>query len=105
MSAFYKSGFYTLTTVCVTGSRMCLLCSNFTEEQLAKIANRKSYTKKSRKSDTSRDESEILGKEGETFSGSREELEESALQYYTAPPGVKCSQRIILHLGRTLHKV
>ena len=71
---------------CVTGNRMCLLCSNFAEEQLSKIANRKRYTKKSPKSDTSRDESEILGEEGEIFSGSREELEESALQYYTLPP-------------------
>ena len=64
---------------CVTGNRTCHLYSNFTEEQLSKIANRKRYTKKSHKSDTSQDESEILGEEGEIFLGSREELEESAL--------------------------
>ena len=34
----------------------------------------------------SQDEFEILGSEGEIFSGSREELEESALQFYNSSP-------------------
>ena len=55
------------------------------EEQLNKNANHKRYTKKSKNSDMSQDESEFLGEEGEIFSGSSEELKESALQFYNSP--------------------
>ena len=64
----------------------CLLCSSFNEEQLSKIVNRKCYIKKFRKSDTSLDETEILGEQGEIFLGSREEYEESALHFYNSLP-------------------
>ena len=40
----------------------------------------------------SRDESEILGEEGEIFSGSREEVEESSLQFYNSPHSSNIAQ-------------
>ena len=45
---------------CVMGDRPYFLCSSFSDEQLSKIANQKRYVKKCQKSNSSKDESEVL---------------------------------------------
>ena len=66
---------------CVTGLFPCTICQSFSDESRLKIINRKQYHSKRNvdKVDTSREESEVLGKsEAPMFSGTQAGLENSA---------------------------
>ena len=69
---------------CVTGEKLCPVCSLFSEEQLCKIENRKRCSRKTK----TEYEVDLLGYPdmGEIFLGSHEELEETAHQIYSSFP-------------------
>ena len=69
----------------MTGHRPCLVCNSFLEQPLHKITNQKRYVKKP-KSNSSKDKTDLLGdpEMREIFSGSLEELAETAQQFYSS---------------------
>ena len=72
---------------CVTLLSPCIICSSFTEEQLAKITHRKRYSKKSDKNKAEDIDSELLGdNSSESYGGSQAELELAANRLFTSPP-------------------
>ena len=65
----------------------CTICSSFTEEQLAKITQRKRYTKKSDKNKAEDIDSELFGdNSSESYGGSQADLEVAANRLFTSPP-------------------
>ena len=69
----------------MTNEKSCTICSSFSEEQLLKIRNRRSYVRKQKLADTSKDELH-LGDGVEAFSGSQADLEGVAENLFSSPP-------------------
>ena len=75
---------------CVTFISACRICASFTEEQQTKIAHRKRYTKRDKKSDKNYEAADLLGDNSvESFGGSQAELEVAAKRLFTSPPHPK----------------
>ena len=62
--------------------------SNFTEEQIQKIAQRKRYIRKQKGNTVSYkdDELDLLGDDVESFTGTNADLESAADNLFTSPP-------------------
>ena len=60
----------------------------FTEEQQIKIKHRRLYIQKQKTADlnTSKDDQDLLGDDGDTFSGSQADLEGAADNLFSSPP-------------------
>ena len=73
---------------CVTNQSPCNICSNFTEGQQIKIKHRRRYIRKQKASDlnTSKDDLDLLGDDGDAFSGSQADLEGGAENLFSSPP-------------------
>ena len=73
---------------CVTNQSPCNICSNFTEEQQIKIKHRCRYIRKQKASElnTSKDDLDLLGDDGDAFSGSQADLEGAAENLFSSPP-------------------
>ena len=73
---------------CVTNLSPCNICANFTEEQQTKIKHRRRYTRKQKSSDlnTSKDDLDLLGDDGESFTGSQADLEGAAENLFFSLP-------------------
>ena len=72
---------------CVTNQSPCNICDNVTEEQQIKIKHRRWYIRKQKTSDhnTSKDDLDLLGDDGDAFSGSQADLEGAAFFTSTSP--------------------
>ena len=75
---------------CVINQSPCNICDSFTEEQQIKIKHRRRYIRKQKTSDTntSKDDLDLLGDDGDAFSGSQADLEgaaENLLSSSTSP--------------------
>ena len=71
---------------CVTSDEPCQICAAFTEEQFVKIKQRRSYVRKQKTPDTSKDDRDLLGDDVEAFSGSQADLEGAADNLFSSPP-------------------
>ena len=73
---------------CVTNQSPCNICDIFTEEQQIKIKHRRRYIRKQKTSDpnTSKDDLDLLGDDGDAFSGSQADLEGAAENLFSSPP-------------------
>ena len=66
----------------------CNILDSFTEEQQIKIKHRRQYIRKQKLSDpnTSKDDLDLLGDDGDAFSGSQADLEGAAENLFSSPP-------------------
>ena len=84
----------------------CNICSNFTEEQQIKIKHRRRYIRKQKASDlnTSKDDHDLLGEDGDAFSGSRADLEGAAENLFSSPPRLQplCFESLSLKTPHTV---
>ena len=73
---------------CVTNQSPCNICDSFTEEQQIKIKHRRRYIRKQKTSDpnTSKDDLDLLGDDGDAFFGSQADLEGAAENLFSSPP-------------------
>ena len=73
---------------CVTNQSPCNICDSFTEKQQIKIKHRRQYIRKQKTSDhnTSKDDIDLLGDDGDGFSGSQIDLEGAAENLFSSPP-------------------
>ena len=73
---------------CVTNQSPCNICDSFTEEQQIKIKHRRWYIRKRKAWDvnTSKDDLDLLGDDGDDFSGSHADLEGAAENLFSSPP-------------------
>ena len=73
---------------CVTNQSPCNICDSFTEEQQIKIKHRHQYIRKQKTLDpnTSKDDLDLLGDDGDAFSGSQADLEGAAENLFSSPP-------------------
>ena len=73
---------------CVTNQSPCNICNSFSEEQQIKIKHRCRYIRKQKASDanTSKDDLDLLGDDGDAFSGSHADLEGAAENLFSSPP-------------------
>ena len=72
---------------CVTLEKTCEICSGFSEEQLLKVKKRRRYVRKSKATNMSSDNLDLLADEDvESFSGSHADLEGAAEQLFASPP-------------------
>ena len=73
---------------CVTNQSPCNICDSFTEEQQIKINHRHRYIRKQKRLDhnTSKDDLDLLGDDGDAFSGSQADLEGAAENLFSSPP-------------------
>ena len=79
---------------CVTNRTPCNICDTFSEEQQIKIKHRRRYIRKQKTSDvnTSKDDLDLLGDDGDAFSGSHADLEVAAENLFSSPP---CPQPLL----------
>ena len=72
----------------VTNQLPCNICDSFTEEQQIKIKHRRRYIRKQKSLDpnTSKDDLDLLGDDGDAFSGSQADLEGAAENLFSSPP-------------------
>ena len=72
----------------VTNQSPCNICDSFTEEQQIKIKHRRRYIRKHKASDpnTSKDDLDLLGDDGDAFSGSQADREGAAKNLFSSPP-------------------
>ena len=68
----------------MTNEKLCEICLGFTEEQIHKIKNKRSFIRKQKVADTSRDdELDLLGdKDVRSFAGSRADLKSVAETFF-----------------------
>ena len=73
---------------CVSNQSPCNICDSFIEEHEIKIKHRRPYIRKQKTSDhnTSKDDLELLGDDGDAFSGSQADLEGAAENLFSSPP-------------------
>ena len=73
---------------CVTNQSPCNICDSFTEEEQIKIKHRHLYIRKQKTSDhnTSKDDLDLLGYDGDAFSGSQADLEGAAENLFSSHP-------------------
>ena len=74
---------------CVTNQSPCNICASFSEEQQIKIKHRHRYIRKQKTSDpcnTSKDDLDLLGDDGDVFPGSQADLEGAAENLFSSPP-------------------
>ena len=73
---------------CVTNQSPCNICDSFAKEQQIKIKHRRRCIRKQKTSDpnTSKDDLDLLGDYGDTFSGSQADLEGAAENLFSSPP-------------------
>ena len=65
--------------LCVTNQAPCSICKDPSAEQLAKIKNRRRYTRKLKSdANTSKEDLDLLGDDEESFTGSQADLEGAA---------------------------
>ena len=73
---------------CVTNEKSHNICSSLTEEQLIKIKQRRRYARKQKASDacnTYKDDLDLLGDDGESFTGFQADLEGAADNLFSSP--------------------
>ena len=73
---------------CVTNQSPCNICESSSEEQQIKIKHRRRYIRKQKTSDvnTSKDDLDLFGDDGDAFSGSHADLEGAAENLFSSPP-------------------
>ena len=73
---------------CVTNQFPCNICDSFTEEQQIKIKHRYWYISKQKSSDpnTSKNDLDLLGDDGDAFSGSQADLEGATENLFSSLP-------------------
>ena len=73
---------------CVTNQSPYNICAGFSEEQQIKIKHRRRYIRKQKSSDlnTSKDDLDLLGDDGDAFSGSQADVEGAAENLFSSPP-------------------
>ena len=73
---------------CVTNQSPCNICDSFSEEQQIKIKHRCRYIREQKSSEpnTGKDDLDLLGDDGDAFSGSHADLEGAAQNLFSSPP-------------------
>ena len=101
---------------CVTNQCLCNICASFSEEQKIKIKHRRWYIRKQKTLDpnTSKDDIDLLGDNGDAFSGSQADPEGAAENLFSSPPRplplcfesllLKTQQTVPPTLGTAMHR-
>ena len=73
---------------CITNQSPCNICYSFSEEQQIKIKHRRQYIRKQKASDpnTNKDDLDLMGDDGDAFSGSEADVEGAAKNLFSSPP-------------------